>query len=121
MLEEQGDVDTALNLYAQAAELEEQIAEYSRSIGLLEKAWYDTLSAAGCWARAGDPYRALQHYEALLNDPAVSVAMRRVVRELDDKVRERRRQWVAFQRQFQNADEQSDAEPARPTSAVSAK
>ncbi len=121
MLEEQGDVDTALSLYAQVAEMEEQIAEYSRSIGLQEKSWYDILSAAGCWAKAGDLYRALQHYESLLNDPTLSPQMRKVVHEFADKLRERRRQWIAFQRHLQNPNEQNEVEPTRPTPAVSVK
>ena len=119
MLEEQGEVDAALNLYAEVATEEEQIADYCRRLGLIEKSYINAISAAGCWVRAGDLYRALQGYEALLNDSALTPRMRDNVCELADKLRERRRQWSAFQRQLQHAQELDSAESTSTTQAVS--
>lgn len=121
MLEEQGEVDTALNLYAQVAEMEEQIAEYSKSIGLQEKSWFDALSAAGCWMRAGDLYRASQRCDTLLRDPALSPAMQKAVREFAETLQERRRQWLAFQQHFENSQERPNVESALPMPADSVK
>ncbi|HLK56199.1 MAG TPA: hypothetical protein VKU00_06530 [Chthonomonadaceae bacterium] len=119
MLQEQGDVDTALNLYVQVAEMEEELADYCLHIGLQEKAWHHQYAAASTWATAGELHRALQQCERMLNDTTLSSAMQKVVREYSDKLRDQRRQWVAFWRQLQNAQEPSDAEPTRPEKALS--
>jgi hypothetical protein len=121
MLEDTGEVDAALSLYVDVAAMEEQIRDYCRSIGLIEKSWINAISAASCWELAGDLYRALQGYELLLSDPALTPKMRNHICGLADKLRERRRQWSAFQRQLQNAEEHSGVEPVRSALAVSVK
>ena len=120
MLEEQGEADRAMTLFAEVAEEEEQIRDYCHSLGLFDKAYINAVSAAGCWARAGDLYRALQGYDALLNDPTLTPRMRNRVCELADKLRERRRQWSAFRRQLQAQEEHNDSEIARVTEPVAA-
>ncbi len=107
MLEEQGDIDTALSLYAEVAMMEEQIAEYSLSIGLRKKSWINAISAAGCWAKAGDLSRALQGYETLLQDTALPAKTQQRIHALADKLRDERRQWFSFWRQLHNAPEQA--------------
>jgi len=119
MLEASGEVDTALGLYVEAAQIEEQLAEYCRGLGLLEKAYISAVSAAGLWARAGDLYRALQGYEALINDPTLTPRMRTHICGLADKMRERRRQWSVYSRQLRDAEEERSMEPARSEQSVS--
>ena len=113
ILEAEGDTETALRLYAQAAQMEEQIAAYSKSIGLDMKSWYDAISAAGCWAKAGDLYRALQGYETLLQDPTLHPTTRSHVCNLADKLREQWRQWSVFRRQQENEEENNGTETNR--------
>lgn len=111
-LEIEGNIEAALNHYVQAAQMEEQIAAYSKSIGLDMKSWYDAISAAGCWAKAGDLYRALHIYETLLDDPTLHPTTRSHVCQLADRLRERRRQWFAFSRQFHSEGASANAESA---------
>ncbi len=119
MLQEQGDVDTAVDLYAQVAETEEELADYCLRIGLSEKAWHHQFAAASTWASAGDLHRALQQCEKMLNDKTVSAAMFKEVRDYAEKLREQRRQWLVFRQQFQNAAEPLGEESVRATHAVS--
>jgi len=120
MTEQMGDVDKAMTLYAEVAQEEEQLYAYCRSLGLIEKSWIKAISAASCWEAAGDLYRALQGYESLLNDPTLTPRMRTQVCDLAEKLRERRRQWAAFSRQFQNEEQRPAAEPARTAETVAA-
>ncbi len=119
MLQEQGDVDTAIDLYAQVAQTEEELADYCLRIGLTEKAWHHQFAAASTWASAGDLHRALQQCERMLNDKTVSAEMHTVVRDYAEKVREQRRQWLAFRQQLLNAEERPGVASARSAEAVS--
>ena len=114
ILESQGETDTAFALYAEVAEMEEQIAAYCSSIGLREKSWINARSAAACWAKAGDLNRALQGYETLLQDTTLPVKMRQRLQAYADQLRAERRQWFAFRQQLHNADTQpAEQEPAQ--------
>ena len=107
ILESLGDLDTAFSLYAEVAEMEEQITEYCLHIGLSEKSWINAMSAASCWAKAGDLNRALQGYETLLQDKALPAKTQERIYALADKLRAERRQWFAFRRHLHNPEEQS--------------
>jgi len=110
ILEASGEVDAALTLYAEAAEMEEQLAAYCRSLGLIEKSWIKAISAAGCWEAAGDLHRALQGYQTLLADPTLTPQMRKQVCELAEALREQRRQWSVFRQQHQISEGHKGAE-----------
>lgn len=112
MTEQMGDPDVAMTLYAEVAAEEEQIRDYCRSLGLVEKTYIKAVSAAGCWAKAGDLYRALQQYDALLNDPTLTPKMRNQVCELAAELREQRRQWLTFRLQSQAEAQQNGKAPA---------
>jgi len=120
MTEQMGDPDLAMRLYAEVAAEEEQIRDYCRSLGLMEKAYINSVSAASCWAAAGDLHRALQQYDALIDDPTLTPNMRMQVCELADELREQRRQWSAFRRQLQDAEEHRITESARSAETVAA-
>lgn len=120
ILEIEGDIEAALNNYVQVAQMEEQIAAYSKSIGLDMKSWYDAISAAGCWTKAGDLYRALHIYETLLEDPTLHPTTRNHVCELAAKLREQRHKWTAFRLQREQEEEHNGEVSGCASAAVAA-
>lgn len=118
MLEEMGEADRAMTLFAEAAAEEEQIRDYCRSLGLLEKAYISAVSAAGCWARAGDLHRALQQYDALLKDATLTPKMRNRVCEIAEQLRELRRQWSALRLQREHASKYGSEASVNPPEPV---
>jgi hypothetical protein len=78
---------------AEAAHIEERLAEYCVSGGLRERAWLHRFSAASCWAQAGNFYQAITWCEDLLAQPDLSDSLRLRVLEYAQQLRARRAQW----------------------------
>jgi hypothetical protein len=66
LLRARGQADAAAEQFARAAEIEERLSGICEAKGLTEKAWVHHFSAVGCWAHAGNFYRAIALGEAML-------------------------------------------------------
>jgi hypothetical protein len=95
MLEAQQRMDEAALRFAQAAEQEELLAEKCLELGLTVKAVLHRSSAAGCWARAGNLYRAIQLCDDLLHRVDLPEGLRQQIQSYALALRGRRVQWLA--------------------------
>jgi hypothetical protein len=93
LLREQKRHEDAVARFAAAAAIEEQLSERSAGLGLREKSSVHLLSAAGCWAQAGNFYRAIALSDRLLGEADLTPRMRSSVEHFADAVRTRRDQW----------------------------
>jgi hypothetical protein len=87
--------DAAADRFAQAAEIEEGLADRCAAAGLAEKSWVHRFSAASCWARAGDFHTAIVQGEQLLARADLPPRLRQRVQEFTQTLRQRRVQWAA--------------------------
>ena len=118
LLQAQGETENALALYLQAAEIEEELADYCSTIGLHEKSHIHRFGAASCWAKVGELQRALRICEVLLLESALSEPIRKAVEDFAGTLRERRRRWLVFWQDVQNAQDQQLGDAIPPTLAV---
>ncbi len=95
MLRAQGQDEAAAARFAQAAAVEEQLAQQATEQGLREKSWTHRFSAAGCWAQAGDFYHALAWCHDLLSQGDLPEPLRRQASTFAEILRSRRAQWYA--------------------------
>jgi len=95
MLEAQQQMDEAARKFAQAAEQEEQLGSFCATLGSSSRAARHFYSAAGCWARAGNFYRAILLCDDLLSRSDVPDALRRHIQDYSRTLRGRRAQWTA--------------------------
>jgi hypothetical protein len=93
MLEAQQRMDEAACRFAEAAEQEELLGQECATRGLTAKAALHRFSAAGCWARAGNFYRAILLCEELLRRADVTEPLRQRIQEYALALRTRRAQW----------------------------
>jgi hypothetical protein len=94
MLEAQQQMDEAARKFAQAAEQEERLANRCASLSLHTKAALHFYSAASCWARAGNFYRAILLSDELLSRPGVPETLHRQIQNYVHTLRGRRAQWT---------------------------
>ena len=113
MTEQAGDIETALGLYAEAASEEEAVAEYCRSIGLEEKAFYHLVSGANLWGRTGNLYRAVQLSESLRTWETLTPKQRELVERTVERWQTARQEWHTLNQERQEAAEQQRTELAR--------
>lgn len=113
MQEAMGEVETALGLFASAASEEEALAEYCRSIGLEEKAFYHLVSGANLWGRTGNLYRAVQLSESLRSWETLSPKQRELVERTVERWQAARQEWYALHQERQEAQERQRSEPTR--------
>ena len=85
--------DAAATQFAEAALIEEQLSEICETNGLLEKALLHRFSAVGCWAQAGNFYRAIALCDEIQNRQAVPERLSQPIREYAATLRARRVQW----------------------------
>ena len=95
LLAAQNEDEEATERYAEAAQIEERLAEKCRAIGLKEKSRVHEFSAASAWAQAGDFYHALRLFAVLQNDADTPPRLRDAVRRYMETLAARRRQWAA--------------------------
>ena len=95
LLREQQQDEAAAEKFAQAAEIEERLADICEAKGLVEKSLLHRFSAASCWAQAGNFYRAITLCDDLLRCPGLPDRLRRRVHDYAGTLRARRAQWYA--------------------------
>lgn len=95
LLREQQQDEAAAEKFAQAAEIEECLADLCEAKGLVEKSLVHRFSAASCWAQAGNFYRAITLCDDLLARTDLPDHLRQRVRGYADTLRARRAQWYA--------------------------
>ena len=94
LLTAQYQLDAAADRFAQAAEIEERLADLCAEAGLPEKSWVHRFSAASCWARAGDFHTAIGLGEQMLAHADVPPRLRQRVQDFTRALRQRRVQWA---------------------------
>jgi hypothetical protein len=95
LLEERHQLDEAARKFAQAAEEEERLGNHCAELGLSDRASLHLFSAASCWARAGNFYRAIALCDDLLRRPGLPDALARQIENYAHVLRGRRLQWAA--------------------------
>ncbi|MGC4045243.1 MAG: hypothetical protein QM758_15735 [Armatimonas sp.] len=91
VLFEKGNEESAIDMYATAASLEEELMQECKAVSLWIKFFSHAFSAIHCWARAGNFYRARQICQMVLQHPELSEPQRQnaieVLTALRDGVR----------------------------------
>jgi tetratricopeptide (TPR) repeat protein len=100
LLEARQQLDEAAQKFAQAAEQEERLSNHCAARGLSDRASLHFYSAASCWARAGNFYRAIALCDDLLRRGDVSESLRQRVQDYAHTLRSRRAQWLTGLPQF---------------------
>ena len=95
LLQYQGQYEAAADKFADAAELEEQLASQLQPLGKTEKAFVHLFSALSCWVQAGDLHRALVLGQQLLRDDHLSPNQRQQVSDYLHTLRGRLAQWMS--------------------------
>jgi hypothetical protein len=93
LLRAQRREDEAAVQFAAAALLEEELSEAYWTKGLAEKSWLHRFSAVGCWAQAGNFYRAIALCDEIQYQPDVPERLRQRVHDYAVTLRTRRAQW----------------------------
>jgi tetratricopeptide (TPR) repeat protein len=95
LLEARQQLDEAAQKFAQAAEYEERLGNQCVTLGLSDRASLHLYSAASCWARAGNFFRAIALCDDLLRRSGLPDALRRQIENYVHVLRGRRAQWAA--------------------------
>jgi hypothetical protein len=93
LLRDQGQDRAAAARFANAAALEQGLADRCLAAGLAEKALVHRFSAASCWAQAGNFYQAIALCDALQVENNLPESLRERVSLYVDALRSRRAQW----------------------------
>ncbi|HTU91587.1 MAG TPA: hypothetical protein VMF69_16005 [Gemmataceae bacterium] len=94
LLEARQQWDEAAQKFAQAAEQEERLGNHCTTLGLSDRASLHCFSAASCWARAGNFYRAIALCDDLLRRADLTEPLRQRIEDYADALRGRRAQWL---------------------------
>ena len=81
-LDEMGLVETALPLWASAASFEERIAPSLETLGRELEAAVHRISAASCYEKSGELYRAANLYRAALSGPLPEKTLQEIQEKL---------------------------------------
>ncbi len=92
LLREQQQDEAAIK-FAQAASIEEKLADICEEKGLIEKSLVHRFSAASCWAQAGNFYQAIALCDSLLARGDLPSRLREHIQDYDQTLRARRKQW----------------------------
>ena len=87
--------EDAAEKFAQAAQIEEDLARRCAALGLAEKSSVHQFSAASCWAQAGDFYHAILLCDELLSRADLPERLRQRIQDYSATLRQRRHQWYA--------------------------
>lgn len=95
LLREQGQHEAAAERFAQAAVIEEELADRCAGLGLVAKELVHRYSAAGCRAQAGDFHHAITLCEGLLARADLPERLREQIGSYTTLLRARRSAWYA--------------------------
>ena len=93
LLRAEGQEELAASRFAEAATLEEQLAQRAEADGNAQRALRSRFSAASAWANAGDFHHALTLLQALEQRADVPEPLKVRVRAFAETLRVQRRQW----------------------------
>ena len=93
LLRKQLDEEAAADKLAEAARIEERLADACAAKGLVEKSLLHRFSAVSCWAQAGNFYRAIALGREVLLQPGLPERLRTRVEEYVQTLRQRRARW----------------------------
>ncbi|GDX41385.1 hypothetical protein LBMAG21_16770 [Armatimonadota bacterium] len=93
LLREQGRYERAATLFAEAAAIEERLAESAEAKGDVSRALRHRFSAASGWAQAGDFYHALALLHSLEERADAPPALRERIQAFSQVVNEQRERW----------------------------
>jgi hypothetical protein len=99
LLREQGQEELASARFADAAEIEEQLANRAEEAGDTERSLRYRFSAASGWAQAGDFHHALSLLRTLSERADTSPSLRERIQSFTETVRAQRGQWHAALRE----------------------
>jgi len=91
----QGLYQDAAGKFAEAAQIEEQLAEQWLAQGAGTEAAIHQLSALSCWGQAGDLYRAMNMGEQLLTQSYLSSIQRTDLLAYLQQLQQRYTQWAS--------------------------
>ena len=95
LLREQGQDEAAAERFAQAAAIEEELADRCAELGLVAKEFVHRYSAASCWAQAGDFHHAITLCDSLLARADLPERLREHIGKYAATLRARRSAWYA--------------------------
>jgi hypothetical protein len=95
LLRDQRQDEAAADRFAEAATIEERLADLCEEARLLEKSFVHRFSAVGCWAQAGDFYHAIRICGVLLDRADLPERLRQRVQDYSLALRQRRSDWYA--------------------------
>lgn len=87
----------AAERFAQAARYEHELADWATAQGLRDLSYLHAFSALSCWAQAGDPHRALEMSQMLLQSGALTESQRAQLQAYHDALEQR---WVSWMQQW---------------------
>jgi hypothetical protein len=96
LLSAQSQPDEAAARFAEAAQVEEQLAQRRAGQGRHDDAAMHLFSAASCWAQAGNFFRAIFLCDDLLGRSGGTERLRQQVRQYALALRARRARWNAW-------------------------
>jgi hypothetical protein len=93
LLRAEGQEELAASRFAEAASLEEQLAQRAEAEGNAPRAIRSQFSAASAWANAGDFHHALTLLQTLEQRADAPEPLKALVRAFAETLRAQRRQW----------------------------
>lgn len=93
LLRDQSKSDEAVYKFAEAARIEENLAQRCAALGLTEKSFLHRFSALSLWAQAGNFYQAVALGNELLTNSSLPVKLRQRVQAYINSIRIRRAHW----------------------------
>lgn len=93
LLREQLQEEGAADKLAEAAQIEERLADRCVEGGLTGKSFVHRFSAASCWAQAGNFYRATALCREMLGHPDLPERLRSRIRQYERTISDRRARW----------------------------
>jgi hypothetical protein len=94
-LRDQRQDEAAADRFAEAAAMEERLADACEAARLVEKSYVHRFSAVGCWAQAGDFYHAIRICDVLLDRADLPQRLRDRVQDYSQALRQRRSEWYS--------------------------
>lgn len=85
--------DEATAKLAEAAAIEERLADMSEEKGLLRNSWVHRFSAVCAWAQAGNIHTAISSGDRMLAHPDLPERLRQEVAKYVQDLRRRREEW----------------------------
>jgi hypothetical protein len=95
LLRDQRQDEAAADRFAEAASIEECLADNCEKARLVEKSFVHRFSAVGCWAQAGDFYHAIRLCDDLLDRADLPERLRNRVQDYSQALRQRRSEWYS--------------------------